>query len=161
MSSTISKDFYVNREKGETYIANLRVVSVSITNICKFLDEILGFGAETIVHYAWFNYGRNLFNKILERYNTKHEALEFLLTVHKLMGLGIPNLKIKNQTTPIIIVEIKNPPIKSLEGSAKRIIASFWAGILSEYYEKILTCIHFKYDERINTFSFLVCPTLI
>jgi hypothetical protein len=51
---------------------------------------------------------------------------------------------------------IKDPPVKTLKGSQKHLIGSFWAGVLSKYFDKQLTCKEFAYDAEKDEFSCVI-----
>jgi predicted hydrocarbon binding protein len=138
------------REKGEVRLFGARVALLNPLVACKKMDEIFGTGAEVIVQQAFFTQGYQLFETMLTKSSDKNkeELLKKLTDARSETGWGIVNLKIMNNNPPKIEVTIKNSIVKTLEGSAKHLVSSFWMGVLSKYFNKQLKCERFSYDEK-------------
>jgi hypothetical protein len=53
-------------------------------------------------------------------------------------------------------VSIRNPPVKTLRGSQKHVIGSFWAGALSVYFNKPLLSKNLGYDAEKDEFTCII-----
>ncbi len=141
-------------EKGEIRFFDTRVALTNLLPACKKIDEIFGSGAEVIVHCIASEQGRQLFETAkASNPNTNNEdLLKSIVAIQTRGGWGITQLKIINNNPAKIEVIIKNSPIKSLHGSRKHLICSFWAGVLSEYFDQRLNCASHSLDEE-GTFN--------
>ncbi len=125
---------------------------------CEKADQIFGTGGEVIVHYLWFAQGRRLFECLLEKFpeRTHQELLKMLTVECQQVGLGTTQISLVNDDLPAMEVVVKNPAVKTVKGSQKLLIGSFWAGILSECYGKHLTPKSFNYNHEADEFSCLI-----
>jgi hypothetical protein len=148
-------------EKGEISILGRRGVLIDMALCCEKLDNMLGSGAEVVLHHMWYGYGYQLFDSIIEKKETAVElkALKKIVKISACMGLGSLDFTIIGKKRPYVEVAVKNPPFKNEKGSAKRSVASFWAGVFSRYFEKKVTCEDFHYDKKEDVFSFTLRQT--
>jgi hypothetical protein len=125
---------------------------------CEKIDEIFGSGGEAIIHYMWFEQGKNLFEQMLKNYpeDTKQELLKQLIDDSPQIGLGITKITILSNELPTVEIVVKEPPVKTIKGSQKHLIGSFWAGVLSEYFEKRLMPKNFTYNSEKDEFYCLI-----
>jgi len=154
MKKTETVEF--NPEKGEISILGRRGVIIDVVSCCAKLDEMLGSGAEVVVHHMWYGYGYQLLDSIIEKEgNTlKEKLLKEMIKVSASTGLGKLSFTIIGKKRPFVEVTAENPPFKNEKGSVKRCLASFWAGIFSRYLQKQMICEDFHYDEKADTFTF-------
>ena len=122
---------------------------------CEKLDRIFGSGSEAIVHQMWFESGQSLFDNMIKcnPSKSKEELLRALVDVQPRTGWGNVSLNIVHRNPPIVDVMVKNPPVKTVNGSRKYLIGSFWVGVLSRYFNRQLMCKNFSYDAERDEFS--------
>jgi hypothetical protein len=141
-------------------IINLGVGGFLINPIpaCEKIDQIFGSGGEAIIHYMWFEQGKNLFEQMLKNYpeNTKQELLKQLFDDSPQIGLGITKITVLSDELPAVEIVVKEPLVKTIKGSQKHLIGSFWAGVLSEYFEKRLMPKNFNYNTEKDEFYCLI-----
>jgi hypothetical protein len=137
-------------EKGEIRLFGTRLALTNLLPACEKVDKMFGTGGEVIIHCMAFEQGRQLFEAVMTNSPNKsrEELLKEVVDVQPRAGWGIANLEIINAKPLKIEVTVKNPPVKSLQGSSKHLIGSFWSGILSKYFNKQLKCTSFSYDEK-------------
>jgi hypothetical protein len=147
-------------ERNKQEITSLRVEYLLITPIpaCEKIDQIFGSGGEAIIHYMWFEQGKKLFEQMFKDFPelTKQELLKLLIDECPQIGWGVTKISIVNNDLPAVEIVVKNPPVKTVKGSQKHLIGSFWAGVLSEYFEKRLTSKNFNYNSETDEFSCLI-----
>lgn len=137
-------------DKGEIRLFGNRIALTNLLPACEKLDEMFGTGGEVITHCMAFEQGRQLFEATMtNRPNkSKEDLLKEVVDLELRAGWGIANLKIISGNPPKIEVAVKNSPVKTLQGSSKYLVGSFWAGVLSTYFNQQLKCISFSYDEQ-------------
>ena len=148
-------------EQGEIVVMGQRGVLLDIVSCCEKLDEMLGTGAEVVVHHMWYGYGCQLLKNLTEKIGDaeKGKVLEELAEINAEMGLGVLNFTIIGKKRPYVEITVKNPPFKKIQGSVKRCITSLWAGIFSEYFQKQMVCEESHYDQKTDTFTFTLRQT--
>jgi len=139
-----------DHEKGEIRVFGVRAMFTNLIPACKRIDKMFGTGGEVIVHSMTFEQGFQLFEEMMRNSpdKTNEELLKEIINVQPLAGWGKVSLKIVNHNPPRAEVTVKNPPVKTLKGSQKHLIGSFWAGVLSKYFSRELKCASFSYDEE-------------
>ena len=139
-------------------IFGVRVLMSNPIPACEKIDQIFGSGGEAIVHYMWFEQGKNLFEQMLKNVpeKTKQELLKQLIDDRPQSGWGITETRIISNDLPAVEIIVKNPPVKTIKGSQKHLIGSFWAGVLSEYFERRLMPKNFNYNSEKDEFSCLI-----
>jgi hypothetical protein len=141
-------------------IISLRVGGLTINPIpaCEKIDQIFGSGGEVIIHYIWFEQGKNFFEQMLKNApeKTKQELLKQLIDDQPQLEWGITKITILNNDLPAVEIIVKTPPVKTIKGSQKHLIGSFWAGVLSEYFERRLMPKNFNYNSEKDEFSCLI-----
>jgi len=122
---------------------------------CEKIDKIFGSGGEAIVHHMWFESGHDLFDKMIKSNPNKsaQELLKALIDMQPRTGWGIVSIRTLHASPPIVDVVVKNPAVKTLKGSQKHMIGSFWAGIFSRYFNRQLVCRNFSYDTDRDEFT--------
>jgi len=125
---------------------------------CDKIDNMFGSGGEAIIHYMWFEQGHKFFDQMLQNSpdKTKEELLKELIDVQPKAGWGEVKITIVRNNPPTVEIVVKNPPIKSVKGSQKRLIGSFWAGVFTRYFDRQLTCKNFSYNAEKDEFSCLI-----
>lgn len=149
-----SKEMMLQRSNGEIKLFGVRGIITNPVAACEKIDQLFGSGGEAIVHYMWFEQGRQLFDT-MRKYlpnETRGKLLKLLIDIQPRTGWGMATVKIKSIHPPEVEIIVKNPPIKTLKGSQKHIMGSFWAGALSEYFNRELECKTFSYDAEMDTF---------
>ena len=123
--------------------------------MCDKLDKMFGSGAEAIVHYMLFESGRETFDKMMKSAQGKSrgELLKALVDLQPSHGWGYVSLTIVHADPPRIELSVKNPPIKTQRGSQKHLISSFWAGVLSVYFNKQLLSKNLSYSAERDVFA--------
>ncbi len=123
--------------------------------MCDKLDKMFGSGAEAIVHYMLFESGRETFDKMVKSAQGKSrgELLKALVDLQPSHGWGYVSLKITHADPPRIELSVKNPPIKTQRGSQKHLISSFWAGVLSVYFNRQLLSKNLGYSAERDEFA--------
>ena len=123
--------------------------------MCEKLDKMFGSGAEAIVHYMLFESGRVTFDNMMKNGQDKcrGELLKALVDLQPCTGWGYASLTIARADPPTVHVSVRNPPVKTLKGSQKHMIGSFWAGALSVYFNKQLLSKNLGYDAEKDEFT--------
>lgn len=137
-------------EKGEIRLFGTRIALTNLPLGCKKIDRMFGTGGEVIVDGMAFEQGRQLFEAMVTNSpnKSKEDLLKEVVDLQPQVGWGITALEIISNSPPKIEVTVKNPPVKTLQGSSKHLIGSFWAGVLSKYFSEQLKCASFSYDEK-------------
>lgn len=141
-------------KNGELRYHGVRGVMMTPLAMCEKLDRMFGSGSEAIVHYMQFESGRSIFDTMVENHpaKTREQVLRLLVEIQPKMGWGCVSLTILEKKPPMVDIVVKNPPVKCLEGSQKQIIGSFWAGVLSRYFNQQLLTKNFSYDAEKDEF---------
>lgn len=123
--------------------------------MCEKLDKMFGSGAEAIVHYMLFESGRVAFDNMMKNSQDKSrgELLKALVDLQPCTGWGYASLTIARADPPTVLVSVRNPPVKTLKGSQKHMIGSFWAGILSVYFNRQLLSKNIGYNTERDEFT--------
>jgi len=152
------KDSKSNREKHETVFHGVRAQVTNPIPACEKIDKIFGSGGEAIIHYMWFEQGLALFDQMMQNApdKTREELLKKLVDLQPQTGWGTATITIVRSHPPTIEIIIKNPPVKTVKGSQKHLIGSFWAGVFTKYFNKQLTCKNFAYNAERDEFTCLV-----
>jgi len=152
------KETKSDREKREMTFHGVRTQVTNPIPACEKMDKMFGSGAEAIIHYMWFEQGLKLFDQMLQNSpgQTKQELLEELIDLQPQTGWGTATITIVRSDPPTIEIMVKNPPVKTVKGSQKHLIGSFWAGVLTRYFDKQLTCKNFSYNTERDEFSCLI-----
>jgi len=139
---------------GELLYYGVRGMMMTPLAMCEKLDRMFGSGSEAIVHYMQFESGRCTFDTMVENNPTKsrEEVLRLLVELQPSMGWGCVSLTILHTKPPTADIVVRNPPVKCLKGSQKQIIGSFWAGVLSRYFNEQLVSKNFGYDAQKDEF---------
>jgi len=153
-------NLYFDHEKGEIRLFGVRIALTNLLPACEKMDKMFGTGAQVIVSCMIFEQGRQLFEAIMRNNpdKTRENLLKEMVNIQAKTGWGITNLAIISDRPPKIEVTVKNPLVKSLRGSSKHLIGSFWAGVLSEYFDKQLKCATFYYNEKEDEFRCVITP---
>lgn len=119
------------------------------------LDRMFGSGAEAIVHYMLFESGRATFDDMMKNSQDKSrgELLKALVDLQPCTGWGYASLTIVRTDPPTVQVSVRNPPIKTLKGSQKQMIGSFWSGVLSVYFNRQLLSKNIDYRAEKDEFT--------
>lgn len=123
--------------------------------MCDKLDRMFGSGAEAIVHYMLFESGRETFEKMMKNNQNKNrgQLLKALVDLQPSHGWGYLSLTIIHADPPKIELTVRNPPIKTQKGSQKHLISSFWAGVLSVYFNRQLLSKNLCYSAERDEFE--------
>lgn len=145
-----SLNMKLDYEKGEIRLFGIRIALANLLPACEKIDKMFGTGGEVIIHCMAFEQGRQLFEAMNANNlnKSKEELLKEVADLELQAGWGITTLKIISDDPPKIEVTVKNSPVKTLQGSSKYLIGSFWAGVLSKYFSQQLKCGSFSYDEK-------------
>jgi len=149
------KEAKPDREKNRQTFHGVKTQVTNPIPACEKIDKIFGSGGEAIIHYMWFEQGLSLFDQMLNNSPscTKEELLKALIDLQPRTGWGTAAITIVRSNPPTIEIVIKNPPVKTVKGSQKHLIGSFWAGVFTKYFNKQLTCKHYSYDFEKDEFS--------
>jgi len=152
------KEVKPDREKCKMTFHGVRTQVVNPIPACEKIDKIFGSGGEAIIHYMWFEQGLKLFDQMLQNSpnKTKEELLRELIDAQPQTGWGTATATIVRLNPPTIEIVVKNPPVKTVKGSQKHLIGSFWAGVFTRYFNKQLTCKDFWYNSEKDEFSCLI-----
>jgi hypothetical protein len=145
-------------EKGEVRLFGVRIALANLLPACEKMDQMFGTGAQVIVASMIFEQGRQLFEALMRNNpdKSREDILKEIVDVQPQTGWGITTLRTLSENPPKIQVTVRNPLVKSLRGSSKYLVGSFWAGVLSEYYDRQLRCTDFAYNEREDEFRCLI-----
>jgi len=154
----VEKEEKLEQDKNEMNILGVRTLATNPIPACEKMDKMFGSGGEAIIHYMWFEQGHKLFDQILQNSpnKTKEELLKELIGIQPKTGWGTVTITILRSNPPTIEIVVKNPPVKTVKGSQKHLIGSFWAGVFTRYFEKQLTCKSFSYNAERDEFSCLI-----
>jgi len=154
----IEKEARSDREKRDMTFHGVRTQVTNPIPACEKIDKMFGSGGEAIIHYMWFEQGLKLFDQMMQNspHKTKEELLKALSDVQPRTGWGTATITIIRPNPPSIEIVVKNSPVKTVKGSQKHLIGSFWAGVLTRYFNKQLTCKDFSYNAEIDEFSCLI-----
>jgi len=152
------KEAEPDREKREMTFHGVRTQMANLIPACEKIDKMFGSGGEAIIHYMWFEQGLKLFDHMLRNSpdKTKEDLLKELIDVQPQTGWGSAATTIIRQNPPTIEIVVKNPPVKTVKGSQKHLIGSFWAGVFTRYFKKQLTCKGFAYNADRDEFSCVI-----
>jgi len=152
------KEAKPDREKREIPLQKWRGQVTNPIPACEKIDKMFGSGGEAIIHYMWFEQGLKLFEQMLQNSpnKTKEELLKELSDVQPQTGWGTATITIVRPNPPTIEIVVKDPPVKTVKGSQKHLIGSFWAGVFTKYFNKQLTCKDFWYNSEKDEFSCLI-----
>ena len=125
---------------------------------CEKIDKMFGSGGEAIIHYMWFEQGHKLFEQMMQNSpeKPKEELLKKIVEIQSRLGWGTVKATIVGHTPSTVELVVKNPLVKTLKGSRKHLIGSYWAGIFSKYFNKPLVCKDFDYNAEKDEFSCLI-----
>jgi len=152
------KEAKPDREKRETTFHGVRTQMMNMVPACEKIDKMFGSGGEAIIHYMWFEQGLKLFDQMLQNSpsKTKEELLKELVDMQPQTGWGTATITIVRLNPPTIEIVVKNSPVKTVKGSQKHLIGSFWAGVFTKYFNKQLTCKNFAYNAERDEFFCLI-----
>lgn len=144
-----------SKERLDRVQLGVRVLVSNPVSACDKLDKMFGSGGEAIVHYMWFESGYSLFDSMIKcnRSRSAEDLLKTLVDAQPRMGWGEVILNVARTDPPSVNIVVKNPPVKTMKGSKKQMIGSFWAGVFSRYFDKQLTCKNFGYDAQKDELS--------
>ena len=144
-----------NREKQDSTLKSLVATPIWA---CEKIDKMFGSGGEAIIHYMWFEQGYKLFEQMQQNSpeKTKEELLKTIIDIQSQLGWGTTKATIVHHTPSTVELVVKNPLVKTLKGSRKHLIGSYWAGIFSKYFNKQLICKDFNYNAEKDEFSCLI-----
>jgi len=148
-----------DREKHKTIFHGVRAQVTNPIPACEKIDKMFGSGGEAIIHYMWFEQGLKLFDQMLQNSSpneTKEELLKELIDAQPQTGWGAATITIVQHNPPTIEIKVKNSPVKTVKGSQKHLIGSFWAGVFTRYFGKQLACKEFSYNPERDEFSCLI-----
>jgi len=140
---------------GELRLLGARRMVMNPLAMCDKLDKMFGSGAEAIVHYMLFESGRDTFDTMIKnnRNKSRGELLKMLVDLQPNTGWGYVSLTIIRTDPPSVNIVVRNPPVKSVKGSQKQIIGSYWAGVLSGYFNRQLVSKNIGYDAEKDEFA--------
>jgi len=144
-----------SEDTGEIRFFGVRVLVTHLLPACEKIDRIFGSGSEAIIHHMRFESGYSLFDNMINCNSSKslEELLQSLIEVQPRAGWGKLSIRIIRTDPPMVDIQVKNPPVKTLRGSQKHLIGSFWAGVFSKYFNRQLTCKNFGYNADKDEFS--------
>lgn len=143
----------VNEEKGELFVLGHRHVAIEVTDLLDLLDSLVG---DHLAEVVMGNLERRLGNRDGHtiRQEQPHasikEILDELAKADRISGVGVTSVKISQNTTDPIVVEISNPCTKKTTGSARAFASSYYCGILSGLLGRELEVADVTYDEATN-----------
>jgi len=145
-------------EKGEIRVLGVRCFLMNPVSSCRKLDDMFGTGGEVIVHNTSFEFGYEFFDAVMRNNpdKTKVDLLTELVAAAPELGYGTVTITTLRESPPIIKVTVKNPAAKTVRGSTKHLVGSFWAGVFSKYFDRKLTCRDYSYDEGKDELSCVV-----
>jgi hypothetical protein len=154
----ICKTLHCDPKTGTLRAYGIRCAIIDPVSCCEKADEMLGTGGEVVIHHMWFGQGHQIFSELLKNNpnKTKGEVLQGLASAYPCLGWGILSFNIANRNPQTVSVTVKNPPFKTIKGSAKRLISSFWAGVFSKYFDTKMVAKKFQYDEKKDEFRFVL-----
>lgn len=154
----ISDGIEIDLEKGEIRLFGIRGVIIDPISCCKRIDKMLGSGGEVVIHNMWFEQGYTVFAEMIENNSekTRERLLEQLARAQPINGWGKFSFAIVRRDSPLVEITAENPPFKTLKGSAKRLVSSFWEGVFSKYFERSVSSENFEYDAEKDEFKFVL-----
>jgi hypothetical protein len=147
-----------NNHRNGTIFNGIRTQLTAPIPACERVDKMFGSGGEAIIHYMWFEQGFQLFEQMTQNSTekTKEALLKDLADLQPQTGWGTAVVTIIRHVPPTIKIVVHDPPVKTLKGSQKHLISSFWTGVFSKYFNRQLTCKEFQYDPEKDEFSCLI-----
>jgi len=145
-------------EKGEIRVLGVRCYFINPVSSCEKVDKLFGTGGEVIVHNVCFEGGYKFFNDIIKGNPSKpkRDLLTNLVAAAPELGYGMITTATLRESPPTVKVSVVNPATKTVKGSQKYLMGSFWAGVFSKYFDRQLTCKDFSYDEGRDELSFVI-----
>jgi predicted hydrocarbon binding protein len=142
-------------DENNEVIFGVRTLMTSPLPACEKLDKMFGSGGEAIVHHMYLESGQNLFDNMIKCNPGKsmEELLKALIDVHHRTGWGMVSMQFIHRNTPMVSIVVKDPPVKTVKGSQKYLIGSFWAGVFSRFFNRQVTCKNFGYDAEKDEFT--------
>jgi len=151
----VRKEAKATSEESSEIMFGVRILMTNPLPACEKLDKMFGSGGEAIIHHMWLESGQSFFDNMIKNNPTKsqEELLTVLVNVQPRLGWGNIAMRIIRHNPPAVDIVVKNPPVKTVKGSQKYLIGSFWAGVLSRYFNRQLMCKNFVYDAEKDEFS--------
>ncbi len=142
-------------EENNEIIFGVRALMTSPLPACEKLDKMFGSGGEAIVHHMYLESGQNLFDNMIKCNpgRSLEELLKALIKVQPRRGWGVVLIEFIHRNPPIVNIAVKDPPVKTVKGSQKYLIGSFWAGVFSRFFNRQLACKNFGYDAEKDEFT--------
>jgi len=133
----------------------VRTLVTNPLSSCDRLDQMFGSGGQAIVHYMWFESGYSLFDSMVRCNSGRsvEELLRMLIDAQPQMGWGEVAMNVVQKDPPAVNIVVRDSPVKTVKGSQKQMIGSFWAGVLSRCFDRQLTCKNFSYDAERDELS--------
>jgi hypothetical protein len=149
------KSLKATSEENKEIIFGVRALMTSPLPACEKLDKIFGSGSEAIVHHMYLESGQNLFDNMIKHNPDKNleELLKSLIDVQPRTGWGIVSIEFVHRNPPMVNIAVKDPPVKTVKGSQKYLIGSFWVGVFSRFFNRQLKCKNFGYDDEKDEFT--------
>jgi hypothetical protein len=142
-------------DENKEIIFGVRSLMTSPLPACEKLDKMFGSGGEAIVHHMYLESGQNLFDNMIKCNPGKNleGLLKALIDIQPRTGWGDVSIRSIHRNPPMVSIAVKDPPVKTVKGSQKYLIGSFWAGVFSRFFNRQLTCKNFGYDAEKDEFT--------
>lgn len=153
--SKAKTEHHLPEDNEEIRFFGVRAVIANPISACEKIDKMFGTGGEAIIHYMWFECGHSLFDDMIKSNpdKSKDGLLKALVDMQPRTGWGGVTMRIAQAEPPLVYIKVKNPPVKTIKGSQKHMIGSFWSGALSRYFSRQLVCKNFLYDSEEDEFT--------
>ncbi len=148
-------------ENGELRILGTRLTAVDAQSLCNHLDALVGVKVgEVIMHNLEFRLGKLDASKLktARRGASTKDLIAQMITVDRLTGVGLTTVTLPEDPSGSINVEVANPSVKGIDGSAKSFMFSYWAGALTALLEKEFDVKNVVYNEEQNLMKSLITP---
>ena len=89
---------------------------------------------------------------------TLNDLIEHLRTTDQLTGVGMTTVRLPENPSEPVAVEVANPSVKGTEGAAKSFIFSYWAGALTALLDKEFDMKNVAYDKEEDLMKCLIAP---
>jgi hypothetical protein len=157
----LDEDVVWDKARGELRILGQRHTAVDMQGFCEHLDLIVGPKiAEVVMNQHGLRQGKedaaNARQKNLNA--TLPELVDAFVNAVALSGVGVMRIVVRDGSSSPIDLEISNPCVKQMTGSARSFLFSYWCGVFSTILGKEFKIDDVSYDEKANLMKCRILP---
>ncbi len=145
----------------EIRILGKRHAAVDVEALCSHLDLIVGKKvAEVMINQHMSSLGEEDAQKARTQnpQATAQEVFDTLAHADCMAGIGMTRITTKGDSVGEVDVEISNPCLKQVEGSAKAFLFSYWCGVSAYLFANRFRLNYVVYDEARDLIRCQIVP---